>query len=144
MFQTLSNPRAAYEKVGLDVRVETSDPHKLILMLFDGALLAVNSAAAYLANGDKMAMSQSILKASSIIAEGLRASIDTEHGGEIAVRLSALYDYMNLRLQFANIKGDKLILAEVRGLLEELRSAWSEIGSNPVVHPDDRSKAAHV
>lgn len=142
MFQTLSNPRAAYEKVGLDMRVETADPHKLILMLFDGALLAVTSASAHLANGDKMAMSQSILKASSIIAQGLRDSVDLTEGGEIAQRLVALYDYIGVRLQFANIKCDASILDEVTRLLKELRSAWDEIGSNPAAHPKTKDMAA--
>lgn len=144
MFQTLSNPRAAYEKVGLDMRVETADPHKLILMLFDGALLAVSTASAYLANGDKMSMSQSILKASSIISQGLRDSVDMKDGGEIAQRLVALYDYIGVRLQFANIKGDQAILDEVSRLLKELRGAWDEIGSNPAVHPANRDMAASL
>lgn len=144
MFQTLNNPRAAYEKIGIDMRVETADPHRLILMLFDGALMAIGSASAHLANGDKMSMSQSILKASSIVSQGLRDSIDMKEGGEIAQRLAALYDYIGVRLQFANIKGDAAILEEVSALLRELRGAWEEIGSNPAVHPANDKMAASL
>lgn len=144
MFQTLSNPRAAYEKVGLDMRVETADPHKLILMLFDGALMAVGTASAYLANGDKMSMSQSILKAGNIVSQGLRDSIDMTEGGEIAQRLAALYDYIGVRLQFANIKCDPAILDEVAGLLKELRGAWEEIGGNPAAHQANDAKVASL
>lgn len=141
MFQTMNNPAAAYEKVGVDIRVETADPHKLILILFDGALKAVITASMQCKSGDKMAMSESIMKASEIISLGLRDSLDMKAGGDLGERLSALYDYMCVRLQFANIKGDLAILDEVAQLLRELRSAWEEIGNDPQVHSLNRSAA---
>jgi flagellar secretion chaperone FliS len=141
MFQTMSNASAAYTRVGLDMGVEVANPHKLILMLYDGALLALATAASFLEQGDKMTMSKEIMKASNIIAQGLRDSIDQKAGGDLAERLSALYDYMNLRLQFANIKGDKKIIDEVSGLLHELRGAWEEIAKDPSVVSDSRKAA---
>jgi flagellar protein FliS len=133
MFQSMRNASAAYAKVGLDMGVEVASSHKLILMLYDGALLALATASSSLDKGDKMTMSQEIMKASNIIALGLRDSIASNDGGELAQRLSALYDYMNVRLQFANIKGDKKIIEEVSGLLRELRGAWEEIAKDPAV-----------
>ncbi len=133
MFQSMRNASAAYAKVGLDMGVEVASSHKLILMLYDGALLALATASSSLDKGDKMTMSQEIMKASNIIALGLRDSIASNDGGELAQRLSALYDYMNVRLQFANIKGDKKIIGEVSGLLHELRGAWEEIAKDPAV-----------
>lgn len=141
MFQTMSNASAAYTKIGLDMGVEAASSHKLILMLYDGAILALATAVSQLESGNKVGMSESILKASSIIAQGLRDSIDTKAGGELAVRLTALYDYMNVRLQFANIKGDKKIIEEVSGLLKELRGAWEEIAKDPTVVSDSRKVA---
>lgn len=133
MFQTLNNPAAAYTKIGRDMSVETASPHKLVLMLYDGALLALALAASHLENGNKFAMSEEIVRASNIIAQGLRDSIDAKAGGELADRLSALYDYMNVRLQFANIRGDKAIIEEVSDLLRELKGAWEEIAKDPAV-----------
>jgi flagellar protein FliS len=141
MFQTLSNAKAAYEKVGLDMGVETASPHKLILMLYDGALKQLSIAQACLANGDKSAMSDAIVKASNIIALGLRDSVDPASGGDLAVRLSALYDYMNVRLQFANIKANAATIQEVCGLLLELRGAWEEIGKVPAPVSGDKAAA---
>lgn len=141
MFQTMSNAQAAYGKIGLDMGVETANSHKLILMLYDGALLALALAVSHLESGDKRGMSDEILKASNIIAQGLRDSIDPKEGGELAERLAALYDYMNVRLQFANIKGDKKIIGEVSGLLRELKEAWEEIASDPAVVSDSRKAA---
>jgi flagellar protein FliS len=141
MFQTMSNASAAYTRVGLDMGVETASSHKLILMLYDGAILALATAASQLENGNKVGMSESILKASNIIAQGLRDSIDQKTGGDLAERLATLYDYMNVRLQFANIKGDKKIIEEVSGLLHELRGAWEEIAKDPSVVSDSRKAA---
>lgn len=141
MFQTLNNPAAAYTKIGRDMGVETANSHKLILMLYDGALFALGMAAANLDRGDKLAMSEEIVRASNIIAQGLRDSIDPKAGGELAERLAALYDYMNVRLQFANIKGDKKIIEEIAGLLRELRTAWEEIAGDPAVVSDSRKLA---
>jgi flagellar protein FliS len=141
MFQTMSNPSAAYTKIGLDMGVEAASSHKLILMLYDGALLALATAQSCLDKGDKPTMSKEIMKATNIIAQGLRDSIDPKSGGDLADRLAALYDYMNVRLQFANIKGDKKIIEEVSGLLHELRGAWEEIAKDPSVVSDSRRAA---
>lgn len=141
MFQTMNNASAAYTKIGRDMGVETADPHKLILMLYDGALLALALAIAHLERNDRAAMSEELVRAGNIIAQGLRDSLDPKSGGEIAERLSALYDYMNVRLQFANIKCDKKAIEEVTGLLRELKSAWEEIAKDPAVVSDSRKIA---
>ncbi|WP_186453760.1 flagellar export chaperone FliS [Denitratisoma sp. DHT3] len=129
----MSNPAAAYTKIGRDMGVEMANPHQLVLMLYDGALLALGLAVSHLDNNDKQAMSEEIVRASNIISQGLRDSLDTKVGGELAGRLSSLYDYMNIRLQFANIKADKAIIEEVSSLLRELKDAWVEIAKDPAV-----------
>lgn len=141
MFQSMSNAKSAYGRVGLDIKVETASPHMLILMLYDGALLALASARTQLEAGDKLAMSESIIRASGIISQGLRDSLDSKGGGELSDRLSALYDYMCVRLQMANIKGDLGPIDEVITLLNELRSAWEEIALDPTAVSATKSAA---
>lgn len=141
MFQTLNNASAAYAKVGIDMSVESANPHKLILMLLDGALMAVASAAALSKSGDMAGMSNSILKASSIISQGLRDSLDLSASGDLGVRLAALYDYMCVRLQFANLKGDQAIFEEVTRLLSEIRGAWQEIEPDPAAPSQNEAVA---
>ena len=48
-------------------------------------------------------------------------------GGDLAERLAALYEYMNQRLLFANLKNNVAALDEVGELLASLREAWAEI-----------------
>ena len=123
----------AYAKVGLDTNVTAADPHKLILLLYQGALLAISSAKNQMLRNDIAAKGKSISHAILIIDEGLKSSLDKNTGGELAQNLSALYDYMNQRLLVANLKNDAAILDEVSGLLVELKGAWEEI--RPVTQP---------
>ncbi len=133
MFATMHNPKAAYDRVGIETGVETADPHKLILMLFEGALLAVASASLHMKRnenaGDLARKGEAVSKAINIITNGLKASLDQEAGGELSARLAALYDYMGERLLQANLHNQPAILDEVSHLLAELKDAWAQIGS---------------
>ncbi len=126
MFATQS--AAAYARVGIETNVSTANPHQLVLMLFDGALLAVNSAAISMANRDVVAKGTSISKAIEIITYGLKASLDSEAGGELAGHLGTLYDYLCQQLFFANAENNEATLNEVSGLLNDLREAWAQMG----------------
>lgn len=126
MFATQS--AAAYAKVGVETHVSEANPHQLVAMLFDGAMLAINSAAISMSQGDILAKGKGISKAIEIITYGLKASLDNDAGGELAQRLGALYDYMCSRLFFANANNDQAALSEVGKLLGELREAWVNMG----------------
>lgn len=127
MFGMMRNPAQSYAKVGLEVAVETASPHKLILMLFDGAIAAINIAKFELEADDIAKKGASISKAIDIVSNGLRASLDVEAGGELGERLAALYDYMVQRLLFANLHNNIAALDEVASLLDTLRDAWTQI-----------------
>nr|WP_304002414.1 flagellar export chaperone FliS [Methyloversatilis discipulorum] len=127
MFASLSNPRMAYNQVGVEARVASADPHQLILMLFDGAMMSVSTASHQIDMGDTAGKGQSISRAIDIIGNGLKVSLDLEAGGELAQRLYALYDYMCVRLLHANSQNDKAALDEVAHLLGELKGAWEDI-----------------
>jgi flagellar protein FliS len=121
------NAIAAYNSVGVETGVAAANPHELIVMLFDGAILCVASARQNMTSGGTAAKGESISRAINIVANGLKASLNLEVGGELALRLAALYDYMCDRLLYANLKNDAAALDEVRGLLEDLKGAWEQI-----------------
>lgn len=128
MFGRMNRQADAYAKVGVETSVLAGDPHKLILMLFDGALLSIATATTAMDTKDIPAKGQAISKAIEIIMNGLKASLDQDAGGELAQRLSALYDYMSERLLYANLHNSRSALDEVTGLLHSLREAWEGIG----------------
>lgn len=117
----------AYAKVGVESGVAAADPHKLISMLYQGALLAIANAKNGMLRKDIAAKGVAISKAISIIDEGLNASLDKEVGGELARNLSSLYEYMGVRLITANLNNDLAILDEVSNLLTDLKQAWDSI-----------------
>jgi len=105
--------------------VATATPLGLIVMLYDG--LAVNLARAErsLAVAPGAESARFLKKAQDIICE-LMGSLDFEKGGEIARNLFRVYEYMNYRLIQANLRRDPAVVAEVRGLVLQLKEAWEE------------------
>jgi len=133
MFGLMSNPAAAYSKAGVETQVDTSSPHQLVLMLFDGALSVIATASMHMQAKRIQLKGESIGKAIDIIDGGLKACLDYKAGGELAEKLGALYEYMCIRLLHANLRNDQAALDEVSGLLKELRGAWEEIANDPAV-----------
>lgn len=127
MFGMMRSPTQTYSTVSLDVAVETADPHRLILMLFDGAIAAVSVAKLHMNAGEIAQKGMAISKAIDLISNGLLASLDMEAGGELAERLAALYEYMTQRLLFANLKNSAAAMDEISELLASLREAWAAI-----------------
>jgi flagellar protein FliS len=117
----------SYAKVGMESSVISSDPHKLISMLFQGALLSIANVKNSILRKDIAAKGEAISKAMLIISEGLQASLDKNVGGELAQNLDALYSYMCVRLVHANLHNDMEALNEVARLLGELKGAWDSI-----------------
>ena len=135
-----ANSRAAmnaYRNIGVESIVDSASPHKLVLMLFDGARAAVSSAKAHLSSRDIGAKCKSISQAIAIIDGGLKASLDLNVGGDLAKNLSDLYAYMTQRLLHANLKNDPAALEEVSRLLEQLGSAWAALAATPATAKPD-------
>ena len=136
MFGSSKSGANAYSNVGIETGVTAASPHKLIVMLFDGAMVALLAAQQAMKDGNVPAKGKSISKAISIIDQGLRASLDKKVGGAIAINLDALYEYMSGRLVSANLNNQPEILQEVYALLFELKTAWDAIGKEePIASP---------
>ena len=114
---TYTHGASAYARVGVESGVMSADPHKLIVMLFDGAQASIRAARIHMQDGNIAEKGKSISKA-----------IDQEKGGEIAERLGSLYDYIARLLLTANLRNDEESLNQAEQLLEDVASAWREIG----------------
>jgi flagellar protein FliS len=125
----------SYAKVGLETGVAAASPHKLIVMLFEGALTAIRNASMHMKAGEIAKKGAAISKAIAIVESGLRASLDKDAGGAIAASLDSLYDYIGRRLLAANVTNDPAILDEVQALLLDLKGAWDAIGEQPAATP---------
>ena len=146
MFGSTRSGANAYAKVGLETGVIAASPHKLIVMLFEGALTSVNAALAHMSAGEIEQKGKAISKAILIVDEGMRASLDKTKGGEIAANLDALYAYIIQCLLQANLKNQPEKLEEARTLLIDLKSAWDSIGASaqPAAAPAATQPAARA
>ena len=123
----------AYARVGVESSAMSASPHQLIVMLFDGAKTAIGMARHHMATGDVQAKGNAITKAINIVDNGLRASLDAQSAGpdgaSLVANLSALYVYVVQRLLQANLRNDAVALDEAENLLDNIASAWREIGA---------------
>lgn len=138
MFGSMNKGANAYASVGLETGVAAASPHKLIVMLFDGALTSLNIALIEMRANNVAAKGRAISKAIRIIEEGLRASLDKSAGGAIAGSLDSLYEYISGRLLRANLENRTEDIEEAQRLLGDLRGAWLAIDPEAAA----RSRAA--
>lgn len=127
MFGMSQSPLAAYAKVSNEIAIETADPHRLILLLFEGAEAAIVKAKGHMERNEIAEKGEAISKAIDIVANGLSSSLNIAEGGELAERLAVLYEYICKRLLWANLKNNVAALDEARDLLSELHGAWAAI-----------------
>ncbi|AMJ97560.1 flagellar export chaperone FliS [Alteromonas sp. Mex14] len=116
----------AYRKGNLKQDVANADPHKLTLMLLQGALDRIAYAKGAMERKEFVAKADFISKANAIIMH-LRDTLDLEAGGEVAENMFALYNYMVERLNDAHFNNNLNMLDEVYGLLTPIRDAWVQI-----------------
>ena len=108
--------------------VETASPAKIVLMLFDGAIGFLHRALIGFEQESLTVRNETInnnLVKSQRIVNELRASLDLTGGGELALTLHRLYDYMDEQLRQANFKKDRAPILVTQELLGELRTGWA-------------------
>jgi len=120
----------AYSTIGMETGVIAADPHKMVVMLFDGAIVAICNATLHIQAKKHQETIRSIAHAICIIESGLRASLNKDVGGDLAHNLDGLYGYMVKQLMVANVSKDTNKLSEVKKLLSELKGAWEQIAPN--------------
>lgn len=121
----------AYQQVNTQTSITDADPHRLIQLLYNGALERINMAKARMQAKDFEGKGKLITKAIEIVG-GLRSFLDFEKGGDLAARLEALYDYMERTLFEANARNDVAKLDEVAELLRSVKSGWDGIREEAV------------
>jgi len=119
----------AYAQVGLETGVNSASPHGLIVMLYDGAIEALRKARVCMEINDTEMKGRYLDKALRIVTDGLTAALDVNAGGELAVQLRNLYEYICKEIVLANVQNNVERLDACMGLLDDLRSAWLEIGT---------------
>lgn len=119
-----------YARIGTQASIQDASPHRLIQMLFRGALDRMAGARGAMENEDVVRKGELIGKAISIVG-GLRDAV-IEDGGALSQNLDALYEYIANRLVVANLQNDMEVLQECMDLLTPIASAWDDIAPERV------------
>ncbi len=122
------NALQQYQTVNTQAQAAAANPHRLIQMLMEGGLTRLAQARGAMEREQTALKGELIGKAIGIVG-GLRQGLDLEQGGEIAVNLDRLYDYMTRRLMEANVQNDPAILEEISSLLREVKDGWDAIAA---------------
>ena len=107
------------------IDINTSNPLKIVLMLYDGAITFLNKAVDYLEKNDIPNKNVYANNAREIIEE-LNNSLNMDAGGELASNLRRLYFFMNRHLMKANWDNDVKGIREVIQMLTNLREGWQD------------------
>jgi len=137
-----------YKSINTQTGVVDADPHRLIQMLFTGALEQISVAKGCMQRADLAGKGEAISRAIGIVG-GLLDSVNVDAEQEnlvdrsdaipLGANLTALYSFVTRRLSEANIANDELGLDESANVLRELQSGWNEIRTEVLAQPSSES-----
>ncbi len=117
---------ASYNKIKTHSAVDDASPHKLIDMLFDGALERITQAKGAMEHGNIELKGQKINGAINIV-NGLRENLNHDNAADISENLEATYEYITRILSQAHAENDMKLLDEASTLLNNIAEAWKKI-----------------
>ena len=125
----------AYKDVAVETAVSAASPYQLVRLLYEALQQSLATAKASMNKGDVVAKGKAIGHAVRILEEGLKAGLDTERGGELALNLKVVYDICTLRLTEANLHNDVALIDEVSRLIQPIADGWYQIKGDDAVKP---------
>jgi flagellar protein FliS len=118
----------SYRNVGAYGNLADASPYQVIQLMLDALLSRIAEATGHIERGEVAAKGEKIGKALGII-EGLLLGLDKERGGDIALNLERLYDYVSRTLLKANLENRVDLLKEASSLLREIKLGWDGIAA---------------
>ena len=116
----------AYQKGNLKQQVAAADPHRLTLMLMQGAIDKLAYAKGCISREDLKGRSDNVSKATAIFIN-LRDTLNLEAGGEFSDNMLNLYNYIIDKLTEINTENGIEIIDEVISLYSPIKDAWAAI-----------------
>ena len=116
----------SYGQVKNVTGVAQSNNVELIQMLFDGLVESLSAAKGHIQHNSIADKGKAISRATRIVL-GLQGALDFEKGGELAINLNDLYNYVTRLLLHVNLRNDLVALEEIYGIMTEIREAWKQV-----------------
>lgn len=132
-----ANPWKSYRETA----TLTAPPGQIVLMLYEGAIRALERALPGFSNPDpgeaNMIIHNNLQRAQDIIRE-LNDALNMEQGGEFAANMRRLYNYLERRIWESNLKKNSTGVGEAIRHLTVLRDAWATMLANQGAAPETR------
>ncbi len=117
----MKNPAQAYRQFS----IQGASPLRLIVMLYDGAIAALQRAHEAIEAGNIEQKCIHLKRALAIIVQ-LEGTLNFERGGEVAMNLKRLYVYSRTEIMNANVENSAKALRALIEKLATVREAWSQ------------------
>ncbi len=115
-----------YTNTNVQTAVESATPHRLVQMLYEGALDRIAQAKGAMIRKDFEAKARLTNRVIDILSS-LRAGLDLEKGGEVANNLEALYGFMIEQVYKASRHNSPDMLEETAEILRTVKAGWDEM-----------------
>jgi flagellar protein FliS len=123
----MSGAKLRYQTVDVDSRVEGASPHRLIGILFEELMKALEIMTAAQRAGMTAKAIDRQARASNILL-ALETSLDYRNGGEIAVNLAKIYREARRLVRLGGRDNQPELVDRARSYLAEIVEAWEAIG----------------
>lgn len=117
-----SDPAAAYRRD----EVLTSSPVRLVCRVYAGAITALERARKSHESGDETTHRKELWRARALIGE-LMGAVDHDDGGEIAQRLTGLYEFLLTELLRPRAQPDLKAIASAESVLRKLKEGFDGV-----------------
>ncbi|HQR82722.1 MAG TPA: flagellar export chaperone FliS [Thiotrichales bacterium] len=115
-----------YTNTNVQTAVESATPHRLVQMLYEGALDRIAQAKGAMMRKDFEAKARLTNRVIDILSS-LRAGLDLEKGGDVASNLEALYGFMIEQVYKASRHNSPDMLEETAEILRTVKAGWDEM-----------------
>jgi flagellar protein FliS len=116
-----------YQTVDVSSQIEGASPHRLIGILFEELIKAMEIMVAAQVGGNG-ALALVLLARASTILLALETCLDFRNGGEIAISLAKLYREARRLVVLGGRDGEPELVELARSYLEPIVDAWEQIG----------------
>jgi flagellar protein FliS len=107
---------------------EHAPPHKIVHLLYEGALKFLDQAAALDPVADESRFCDRLSRAEAIVAE-LRLSLERDHAPELVDSLQALYHFAEGRIRSAMLERSREPIAAAEDVLRTLLDGWKKVAA---------------
>ncbi len=115
----------------LENMVYTANPIRLVIMLYERAILALETALDIMKKGnasleDTKTKLEELLRANDILVV-LDSTLDMEKGGEVAKNLHEIYTALSNDIVKLSLEDDPETLRKMIKVLTDLKESWEEV-----------------